>query len=147
MKKRRIPAILLGVLLMAEFIREYPWIAAFAGIWLALTLGWIAHDMIKDRRNRKRSEEAQAEAEEAARNRRNRKYQKSRYTPEDRAALEAHIQEKLGPVIRLDRETESAGSRGRLSLLAGGDGRTGRLRRGMASGGNGHSSGAGLGPG
>ena len=34
-----------------------------------------------------------------------------------------------------------------LSLLAGGDGRTGRLRRGMASGGNGHSSGAGLGPG
>ena len=106
MKKRRIPAILLGVLLMAEFIREYPWIAAFAGIWLALTLGWIAHDMIKDRRNRKRSEEAQAEAEEAARNRRNRKYQKSRYTPEDRAALEAHIQEKLGPVIRLDRETE-----------------------------------------
>ncbi len=107
MKKRRIPAVLLGVLLMAEFIREYSWIAAFAGIWLALMLAWIAHDMIKDRRNRKRSEEAQAEAEEAARNRRNRKYQKSRYTPEDRAALEAHIQEKLGPVIRLDRETES----------------------------------------
>ena len=73
MKKRRIPAILLGVLLMAEFIREYSWIAAFAGIWLALTLGWIAHDMIKDRRNRKRSEEARSKAEEAARNRRNRK--------------------------------------------------------------------------
>lgn len=74
---------LTGVLLVLEFIHEYPWIAFFAGIWLALTLAGIIYSIIKARRDGER-----AEAEEAARNR---KYQKSRYTPEDRAALEAHI--------------------------------------------------------
>lgn len=111
MKKREIPwrrllMVLIGVLLVLEFIQEYPWIAFFAGIWLALTLAGMVYSVIKTHRDGERSEEARADAEEIARNRRRWEYRRARYTPEDRAALEAHISEKLGPVIRQDRETD-----------------------------------------
>ena len=111
MKKRQIPwrrllAVLMGVLLVAEFIREYPWIAFFAGIWLALTLAGLAFDLFRTSRSRKRVENEREDAEQIARNRRNWLYRKARYSPEDRAALEEYIRENLGPVLRLEKETD-----------------------------------------
>ena len=99
----------IGVFLLVRLYQEYFWIAVFFSVWLGATAAWMGIDLLRTRRRQAQAEERRESLDRTAMDRRLRAYRRARYAPEEHAALEAHINEALGPIVRLDRQTDPDG--------------------------------------
>lgn len=94
----------IAAFLIVQLFREYFTIAVFFSIILGLTALKMALDFYRDRRRVRRLEEDREEAASRRREERRELCRETRYFPEEREAVEAYIQEALGPVFRWDRQ-------------------------------------------